>query len=118
MSLQTETIAQIQAMLEADPAMVKQLQSGANAYSAVALLATAASAKGIAVSTTELTAHLQEAAASQTGMSDTELEAVAGGLSDRGTLALFSVFGVGIVCAIISIRGAVNKTSCASAVND
>ena len=79
MSLKPDTIAQIQAMLDADPALMAQLQSAADADSAVALPNTAASAKGIAFSDPELAVHLQEAAEKQAQMSDTELGEVAAG---------------------------------------
>ena len=79
MSLQPETIAQIQAMLEADPTLTAQLQSAAATDSASALLATAAEAKGIAVSAPELTAYMQESAAQHSEMSEGELAEVAAG---------------------------------------
>ena len=79
MSLQTETIAQIQAMLDADAAMLARLQLTSDMASAATLLSEAAATKGIAVSAPELTAYMQESAAKQGEMSDDELAEVAAG---------------------------------------
>ena len=105
MSIKPETIAQIQAMLEADPALLAQLQSAAGADSVAALLAAAAEAKGIAVSQTELAAHAQEAAALHAQMSDAELEAVAAGYNPVLNAILWVVVtttALGLACAAVS----------------
>ena len=82
MSLNPETIAQIQAMLDADAAMLARLQLTSDMASAATLLSEAAATKGIAVSAPELTAYMQESAAKHSEMSDAELaEVAAGGLS-------------------------------------
>ena len=112
MTLKPETTAQIQAMLEADPALMAQLQSAADADNAAALLATAAAAKGITVSPTELTAHTQQAAAKHAQMSDAELEAVAGG--GVGGAVLLSLISLGIACAARSDEAATDGVNCAA----
>ena len=76
-----DTISQLQAMLQADPALVAQLQSEADTASVAAVIATAAAAKGIAVTTPELTAYMHATAAKQGEMSDAELAEVAGGIA-------------------------------------
>jgi predicted ribosomally synthesized peptide with nif11-like leader len=78
MSLKPETIAQIQTMLQADPALLAQVQSLSQPNDAADAIAKAASAKGIEVSAAEMAAHF-ESAAPQGAMSDAELEQVAGG---------------------------------------
>ena len=80
MNLKPETIAQVQAMLVADPALRAQLQSKADTASVAAAIAVAAAAKGIAISASELTAYMLDVAAKHGEMSDAELAEVAGGM--------------------------------------
>ena len=78
MSLKPETIAQIQTLLQANPALLAEVRSSAKLSEAAASLAKAAAAKGVEISTSDLLEHF-ETAAKQATMSDSELEQVAGG---------------------------------------
>ena len=72
-------ITALQALVQADPALVQQLQSATTNEAATQLLAKAASQKGLAVDAHAIADYLKTA---QTGeISDAELEAVAGGVS-------------------------------------
>ena len=109
MSLETEIIAKLTAMLQSDPALVTQLQSATDTANTVALLVPAAEASGIDVNAAELTAYLQEAESKQAAMSDAELEQVAGG-------GMFGVVAVSVfmflLCAGLSIAAASKNNSC------
>ena len=114
MSLKPETIAQIQAMLTANPAVVTQLQSAADNASAVATLAAAAAGQGISVTAPDLIAHLQGAPSKQADMSDADLEEVAGGflaaVGANGQI-LGGVLGVG---PNVSLFAGANLRDCIS----
>ena len=105
MSLKPETIAQLQTLIQADPALVAQLQSCTDAASSAAVIAKAAAAKGLDVSAPDLMTHFEAATAKQGSMSDAELEQVAGG----GPGWELSLLTLGVGCAIVSIDDAVNK---------
>ena len=106
MSLKPETIAQLQTLIQADPALVAQLQSCTDVASSAAVIAKAAAAKGMDVSTPDVVAHFEAAVAQQGSMSDAELEQVAGGMPGWA----LSVLSFGLGCAIASIVDAANKT--------
>ena len=82
MSLNSETITQIQAMLQADPALLAQLQAETELAGVAAAIAKAATAQGLDVNEADLMSHLaaEQSQASAATMSDTELEQVAAGL--------------------------------------
>ena len=105
MSLKPETITQLQTLIQADPALVAQLQSCTDAASSAAVIAKAAAVKGVTVSEPDLLAHFEAAAAKQGAMSDAELEQVAGGMPGWA----FSLVTAGIGCAIASIGVAIAK---------
>ena len=81
MSLNSETITQIQAMLQADPALLAQLQAETELAGVAAVIAKAATAQGLDVSEADLMGHLtaEQSQANAAAMSDAELEQVAGG---------------------------------------
>ena len=107
MSLKPETIRQLQTLIQADPALTAQLQSCTDAATSAAVLAKAASAKGIEVNTLDVVAHFESAIAQQGAMSDADLEQVSGGGGAPGWA--LSVFSLGLGCAIVSIADAANK---------
>ena len=100
MSLKPETITQLETMIQADPALVAQLQSCADAASSAAVIAKAAAAKSIDVSATDVVAHFEAAVAKQGAMSDAELEQMAGGI---GIPIAASIVTFGFFCAVASI---------------
>ena len=117
MSLKPETIAQLQTLIQADPALVAQLQSCTNAASSAAVIVKAAAAKGIVVSEPSLVAQFEANKANQGAMSDAELEQVAGG-GVNGAVFL-SVVTLGVGCAIGSIVSAsLNNPNCAKHLTD
>ena len=102
-----DVITQLATMIQADPALTVQLQSCTDAASSAAVIAKAAAAKGITVSSPDLLAHFEAMTATQGAMSDAELEQVAGG--DKTAAILMSVFTAGVGCAIASIAVALKK---------
>ena len=81
MSLNPETITQIQTLLQADPALLAQLQAETELASAAAVITKAATAQGLDINEADLMSHLaaEQSRASAAAMSDAELEQVAGG---------------------------------------
>ena len=81
MSLNPETITQIQTMLQADPALLAELQTQTELTGVVAVISKAAAAQGLDVNEADLMSHLaaQQSQASAADMSDAELEQVAAG---------------------------------------
>ena len=121
MSLKPETISQLQTLIQADPALVAQLQSCTDAASSAAVIAKAAAAKGLDVSAPDLMTHFEAAVAQQGAMSDTELEQVAGGAvaGPGGTVAgawLVSIF-TPITCAGVSFEAAIKNINCGDELN-
>ena len=105
MSLKPETITQLQTLIQADPALVAQLQSCTDIASSAAVIAKAAAANGMDVSAPDVVAHFEAEVAKQGAMSDAELEQVAGGMPGWA----FSLVTAGIGCAIASIGVAIAK---------
>ena len=116
MSLKAETIAQLQTMIQADPALIAQLQSCTDAASSAAVIAKAAVAKGMDVTEPDLVAHFDASIAKQGAMSDAELEQVSGG--GVGGAVFLSIISFGTACAAVSIIGAANKWNCAQHLKD
>ena len=109
MSLNPETITQIQSLLQSDPPLLAQLQVETELAGVAAVIAKAAAAQGLDVSEADLLSHLaaEQSQASAAAMSDAELEQVAGGGIGVGILGSICVVGLG--CALASIYGAVSK---------
>ena len=109
MSLNPETITQIQAMLQADPALLAQLQAETELAGVVAVITKAATAQGLDINEADLMSHLEaEQLRTKTAtLSDAELEHVAGG--GIGNAIFASVVGLGVACAVASIIVAVSK---------
>ena len=107
MSLNSETITQIQAMLQADPALLAQLQAQTELAGAAAVITKAATAQGLDINEADLVSHLaaEQSQAGATTMSDAELEQVAGGFLTM-TIA-FSIASAGLMCAAMSIIHAI-----------
>ena len=112
MSLKPETIAQLQTLIQADPALLVQLQSCTDAASSAAVIAKAAAAKGMDVSAPDVVAHFEAPATKQGGgaMSDAELEQIAGG--GEGGAVFLSIISFGIGCAVRSIEAAALGQNC------
>ena len=113
MSLNSETITQIQAMLQADPALLAQLQAETELAGAAAAIAKAATAQGLDVNEADLMSHLaaEQSQASAAAMSDAELEQVAGG--GLGEAIGLSIIGVGFLCGMLSFSAALkNRRTC------
>ena len=70
-------ITALQALVQADPALVQQLQSATTNEAATQLLAKAASQKGLALDANAIADYLKTTQTAQ--MTDAELEGVAGG---------------------------------------
>ena len=104
-----ETITQLQTLIQADPALIAQLQSCTDAASSAAVIAKAAAAKGIDVSQPSLVAHFEAATAKQGALSDAELEQFAGG--GIGMAVILSI-AIPFTCAGISIVTAISKGHC------
>ena len=100
-----DTITQLATMIQADLALTVQLQSCTDAASSAAVIAKAAAAKGMDVTTPDVLAHFEAAANKQGAMSDAELEQVAGG--SKAIALSICTFGIG--CAIHSVADAINK---------
>ena len=104
-TLTPDTIIQLQTLIQADPALIAQLQSCTDAASSAAVIAKAAAAKGIDVSAPSVVSHLEAATPKQGDMSDAELEQVAGG----SRAIAISICSLGIGCAIVSIMDATSS---------
>ena len=106
-----ENIASLQELMQADPALAEQLQSATTTEAAAQLLAQAASQQGIAVEAGAIADLLATAQVVQ--MSDSELDAVAGGLiKNSGFIALTYLTG-GFGCVFYSLaRPGASITKC------
>ena len=99
MCLNPETITQIQTMLQADPALLAELQTQTELTGVAAVISKAAAAQGLDVNEADLMSHLaaQQSQASAAAMSDAELEQVAAGViritvgSDQAAVGLRTV---------------------------
>ena len=114
-TLTPKTISQLQTMIQADPALLTQLQACTDVASSATVIAAAAAAKGIDVSTSAVVAHFEAATAKQGAMSDAELEQVAGG--GTGSAVFLSIVSFGVVCAGYTIAAAITKTNCGADLN-
>ena len=109
MSLNPETITQIQTMLQADPTLLAQLQGETELAGVAAVIAKAAAAQGLNVSEPDLMRHLavEQSQATASGMSDAELEQVAGGGPSRSRISTIGMVVVG--CVAYSLKMGLNK---------
>ena len=84
MSLNTETITQIQTLLQADPALLAQLDAQTELAGVAAVITLAATAQGLDISQADVISHLssEQSQVDAAAMSDTELEQVVGGFSN------------------------------------
>ena len=112
MNLNPETIAQIQTLLKADPALLAQLQAQTELAGVAAVIAKAAAAQGLNLSEATLMSFLtvEQSQTTAAAMSDAELEQVAGGGIGAGIFG--SILGLGIGCAALSIHSAVTGKNC------
>ena len=103
MSLNTETITQIQTMRQAAPALLAQLQAQTELVGAAAVITKAATAQRLDINEADLLSHLaaEQSQASATTMSDAELEQVAGGNITSAVFTSLMLFGVG--CGVMSV---------------
>ena len=118
MSLKPETITQLQTLIQADPALVAQLQSCTDVASSAAVIAKAAAAKGMDVSAPDVVAHFEAAVAKQGAMSDAELEQVAGGMNPATPAIIMSIFSFGLGCGIVSLASATSGRNCGEDLKD
>lgn len=105
MSLSPQTLSALQALLAQDPALLVRVQAAPDAAQAAILMTETATKNGIAISAVELQtyfAEVNQAAAGQ-ALSDAQLEAVAGGWSNRDTFITMSVLTLGTGCAYCSL---------------
>lgn len=79
MTLKPETITQIQTLLQADPALLAQVQSCTDPAGAAELIVKAAADKGIDVSAADAATFLEAGAVQDGAISDAELAQIAGG---------------------------------------
>ena len=109
MSLNLETIKQIQTMLEVDPRLFAQVQTQTELTGAAAIITRAAAMQGLDVCENDLMSYLEaeQLRAKSATLSDAELEHVAGG--GIGNAIFASVLGLGVACAVASIVVAVSK---------
>ncbi len=91
MSLNPETITQIQTMLQADPALLAQLQAETELAGVAAVLVNAAAAQGLDVSEADLISHplARQPQVCIRARSDAELEQVAGGVRHIRSMSSF-----------------------------
>lgn len=104
-----ENITSLQALVQADSTLAQQLQTATSTDQAVDLLAQAAHQQGIAIEASDIAEHLESAQASH--MSDTDLEAVAGGLMTTAGLRAMSVFTITLGCKIYSAKNPASNFS-------
>ncbi|BCO25555.1 hypothetical protein MIZ03_0416 [Rhodoferax lithotrophicus] len=109
MSLSDQTLTALQTLMAQDSALLAQVQGAEETAQAVSYIAQAAAQKGITVSAAELSAYFEtrRQGASTQALSDEQLEAVAGGVSDTDKLILLSVFTLGLGCIAFSAGQAV-----------
>ena len=113
MSLNSETISQIQTMLQADPALLAQLQAETELAGVAAAITKAATARGLDINESDLMSHLaaEQSQANAAAMSDAELEQVAGG--GLGEAIRLSIMGLGFMCGLLSFSAALkNRRTC------
>ncbi|TXT39634.1 MAG: hypothetical protein FD135_2066 [Comamonadaceae bacterium] len=104
MSLSEPTLIALQTLMAQDQELLAHVQAADDADQAAALIAEAATRHGIAVKVTELQtyfAQVSQAAAGQ-ALNDAQLDAVAGGWSNRDTMITLSVLTLGMSCVFFS----------------
>ena len=111
MSLPPQTLIALQTLMTQDKALLTQVQATDDAAQAASIIAAAAAKNGIEINEAELAQHFEEAAKVSTNqaLSDSQLEAVAGGISDTDKMIIASIFSLGFACVMISIDQAFNK---------
>ena len=109
MSLSEQTLSALQTLMAQDKALQTQVQTTRSAAQAADIIAQAAAQNGIEINPAELTQHFEEAAktSANQALSDSQLEAVAGGGIREGDMIAISIFTFGVGCAVISIRQAI-----------
>lgn len=115
MSLSNSTLKQLQDLMQQNPALVAQVHNAGNASSVAMVVAKAAANEGIAVTAEELITHFSEATQANQNqpLSDAQLEAVAGGITELDARITMSVLTFGLGCAVMSIVSlAGRKTGC------
>lgn len=108
MSLSEPTLSALQSLMAQDKALLAQVQGTDDAAQVASIIAAAAAKNGLEINEAELTRHFEEvsiAAASQ-ALSDSQLDAVAGGAIHTDAMILMSIFTFGIGCAAHSIKQA------------
>jgi len=90
MTPNTDTFAQLQNLVQTDPALQERLKTADSPEAAGHLIAQAAQEKGLSVDAGEIAARLRavQERLTQGELSDEQLEAVAGGISGGGMIAL------------------------------
>ena len=122
MSLSEKTLTELHQMMSQNSDLLTQVQATDDATQAAALIAKAAAEHGISVSAAELADHFEQAsaAAKDQALSDSQLEAVAGGWSKQESLIVVSFITFGIGCMVASIvqdaKG--NRNNCKDSFTD
>lgn len=108
MSLSDQTLRTLQQLMAQDKALLARVQASDDATQIATLIAEAAEQNGFAVNTAELAAHFAEASriSADHALSDSQLDAAAGGGIRRDDMILISIFTFGVGCAVISIKQA------------
>lgn len=108
MSLSEKTLSALQALMTQDKALLAQVQATDDAAQAASIIAAAATQNGLEINQAELAQHFEEASksAANQALSDRQLEAVAGGMSDTDKMIMLSILSFGIGCAMVSINQA------------
>ncbi|TXT39627.1 MAG: hypothetical protein FD135_2059 [Comamonadaceae bacterium] len=113
MSLSPQTLSALQTLMTQDKTLLAQVQGTDDAAQAASIIAAAAAKNGIEINEAELTQHFEEAskAAANQALSDSQLEAVAGGMNDTEKMVLVSILSFGIGCALVSFTQAVKGSA-------
>ena len=113
MSLSEKTLNALQTLMTQDKALLAQVQGTDDAAQAARIIAAAATQNGIEINEAELAQHFEEASkvAANQALSDSQLEAVAGGINDTEKMILVSIISLGIGCALVSFTQAVKGSA-------
>jgi len=110
MSLTPEQTQALRALIEKNPALRERLQQSGDPAGAAATLAAAAGEAGLTIDAAALREHFEQGMSQTGGLSDEQLEAVAGG--DIGSFVTMSVLSGGLACFVASLRANGSRADC------
>jgi Arc/MetJ family transcription regulator len=104
MSLDESHIQSLRRLIEQFPALLDQLKQSKSIDESAKVLAEAAQQEGLSIDEEDLRAYFAQAVKQpkSSGLSDAQLDAVAGGLSDAEVLCI-SIFTFSIGCQVLAI---------------